>query len=132
MVTQRWVGPVLLAAVSVACQERPVEHKLPVALLGVWETDNPKYSDRFLEFRSDRTVRFGQGESGVEVSPITGVQIDRDGEILIVRIEHLNQVGDTYTLALSYEPTRADELRFVNQPLVVWRRRAPGSPTSGR
>jgi hypothetical protein len=44
----------------------------------------------------------------------------------------LNEVGDPYTLSLRYEPAREDEIRFLHQPFVVWKKRATRSPTSER
>ncbi len=87
------------------------------------------YRDRFFELRRDQTILFGQGGAQVEVSPITGVVIDHDGISLVFRIEHLNDTGEPYTLSLRYEPDRSDELTFVHQPLVVWRRSSRSSTT---
>lgn len=117
-----WLALLASFSFSVACQKQ-VKRQIPSDLLGVWETRDPRYADRFFELRSDQTIRFGQGEARVEMSPVTGVAIDHEGTSLVYRIEYLNEAaGEHNTVSLRYEPARSDELTFVHQPFVVWKR----------
>lgn len=115
-----------LAAVMLAAALCPLgcrdaeEVELPPELVGRWTTTAPKYADRYFELRPNDTAVFGLGGRQREVSPIVRVERARDGDFLHYRISHLTEVGDVYVFSVSYHPGKPGQLRFVNQPGIVW------------
>jgi hypothetical protein len=112
-----WTAVVLAAA----CQ-KPESVDLPPEFHGVWTSNAPAYADRFFELRGDDTLRFGQGDGRVDVARIVRVEIHHDGKFLVYRIVHLNATGDEYVLSVRHDPEKLDELTFLNQPRIVWRK----------
>jgi len=113
------VGAILLGISLVGCH-KPEPLRLPPELLGRWTTTAPKYADRYFELRANHTAVFGLGGRRVDVSPIVAIELVRDGDFLQYHISHLSEVGEVYRFSLSYHPARPSELRFVNQPNIVW------------
>lgn len=122
MKKRRWALAAVYVAASLAlcaCDDTE-EVELPPELLGRWTTKAPKYADRYFELHPDYTAVFGLGGRKRDVSPIVQVERSRDGDFLHYRISHLNEAGDVYVFSLSYHPGKPGQVRFVNQPGIVW------------
>ncbi len=106
---------------QIACapaQATPV----PPELIGVWETDNEKYFDRFFTIRGT-TITFGTGEGTSETYLITRVErIPFVGDNLYT-VEYTNPEGDPYRFSFFFfGGGEQHQIRLKNQRYIVWMR----------
>ncbi len=140
-VKTRTSGLVLVAALSTIVIGAGVrisavwpEHSdaLPIAVLGRWHTQTPKFKDRSFEIQDGRVLlRRGSDESDRVAFPIRRVRVGALGPSTEVRIVY-EEKGEPQTLdLLLHEYGGATVVEIVNQPDVVWRRDLSGAGVPG-
>lgn len=99
----------------------PERGELPYGLTGHWATIATNYSDRGLEFLSDRIVfQAGPGPGDRTEHTITRVRTRQVGDTTLITLSYLD-AGAPYELSLKYASTPERGLRFTNQDHLVWR-----------
>ena len=95
--------------------------EVPEELIGVWVTKNPDYSDRPFEIKKN-TVIFEQGLGYLDfdVFPIAGVKkTELEGRTLYI-IYYTIATGKEFEFSFFYSAANGGEIRFKNQPGMVW------------
>ena len=103
---------------GVQCQER---FTVPQELIGVWQTKDPNYFDRPFEIKRN-TVIFEQGLGYLDfdVYPIAGVKkTESEGKTLYI-IYYTISSGKKFEFSFYYSAANGGEIRFKNQPEMVW------------
>ena len=77
----------LLAAI-VGCQPA-TEKTIPDDLLGVWKTSEPKYADRFFEFKKDAII-FATRENNTDTYSVASIEQTHDEGGVLYNIHYLN------------------------------------------
>lgn len=112
----------LLGALPAACSKGHIK-EMPEELIGVWRTSEPRYRDRFMEFRLEEVI-ISQGEAGAPVYPLDYLT----KEVLTGKVRytiHWKVEGDRYSMAVDLPEGTTDRLVFPNQQDMVWRRLPP-------
>ena len=122
----RALAAVLVAlwlAVTVYTVRQDASETIPDELLGVWTTATPAYADRY--FQIARTwLRIDAGEGNVAVYQILKVEEDGLQFRPTYRIDYMGE-KNVYTFSFIYHRSPEPVIRFVNQPLMEWRKRTP-------
>jgi len=94
---------------------------VPEELIGVWVTKDPNYSDRPFEIK-ENTVIFEQGLGYLDfdVYPIVGVKkTESEGQTLYI-IYYTIPSGKKFEFSFYYSAANGGEIRFKNQPEILW------------
>jgi hypothetical protein len=94
---------------------------VPEELIGVWVTKDPNYQDRPFEIKKN-TVIFEQGLGYLDfdVYPILGVKkTESEGQTLYI-IYYTIPSGKKFEFSFYYSAANGGEIRFKNQPEMVW------------
>ena len=75
---------------------------LPDEMTGIWQSDDARYSDRFLRLTTT-TVIFGIGESEIDVYFITDTKIKSKGEDEVVQLSLHRPGEEDIKLSLIHE-----------------------------
>ncbi|MDO8666705.1 MAG: hypothetical protein Q7J79_08845, partial [Gemmatimonadales bacterium] len=125
---------VALAAVSVVAMagvlvaRLSLRSTLPPAVRGVWGTVAPNYSTRRFELRAGR-VAFQVGDSAVAVTRhlIQRVRTREVPEGMRFNLYYLDE-GAPVEFSFVYSSGPPEEIRFANQPRLVWTRAVGARP----
>ncbi len=113
-----WIAALVALVVMVAgCQPRNIT--VPTEFIGVWETGNVRYEDRFFEI-TRTSLAFGVGDGSVETYPIVAVERGADRDPGLHTLSYRNRDGHEYRLSFYYEPRDAGVIRFKHQRDVLW------------
>jgi hypothetical protein len=95
---------------------------LPGYLVGIWQTEAPKYADCYMEITPARIV-FGNAEQGYTLYFVSRFEqvFDRGETVTVVHYTDLD--GRQYQMELVYTGRPRESIRFKNQPMIVWERR---------
>jgi hypothetical protein len=97
-------------------------------MVGYWTTDEPRYHGRFLEMNQAYVI-IGAGENGTPgVQTIDRVESAPMPEGTRCTIYSTTRDGVHDQLTIDYDSHNGGEVRFENQPDVVWRRAEKGTP----
>jgi len=94
---------------------------VPEELIGVWVTKDPNYVDRPFEIKKN-TVIFEQGLGYLDfdVYPIAGVKkTESEGQTLYI-IYYTIPSGKKFEFSFFYSAANGGEIRFKNQPEMLW------------
>jgi hypothetical protein len=97
---------------------------MPEELIGVWRTGEPRYRDRFMEFRLEE-VLIDQGEEGVATYDLDYLTLETLPERLRYTI-HYRVEGERFSMVVDLVEGETDQLHFPNQGDMLWRRRPSG------
>ena len=121
------IAPILalLAVCLFYWPERPTY--IPKKLWGIWQTDQERYADRYLDI-SETIFTIGQGREKIQVYFIHQVKMDiagpRERYILFYR-EHKKNKEPLQTFTFFFHRTKeGDHLQLSNQGDVFWHRAA--------
>jgi hypothetical protein len=119
------LGAVVATVVLVqVLRPKPVT-TLPAALAGEWYTDAPRYAGRRLDITTTSLAfQDGEGAAAAPRHPIVRVRRAADAEGTLFRVEY-QQGGDRAELDFVWRDVPRPEIRFANQPDLVWTRGAP-------
>jgi hypothetical protein len=92
---------------------------IPDALVGVWVTAAPKYSDRYFEI-SEQAIGFGTGGHQVDVYPVVRVETGPKGRRTLYVLSLRTPEGDPYRFAFYYEPRDGGKIQLENQSRITW------------
>lgn len=96
---------------------------VPVGLIGIWNTDEPRYADRPFEITRDAViVERGEGCYEFTVYPIVEVKANTSQEGTDYIITYTAQRGLKYEFSFSYYPKEGGVIEFKNQKGFLWRR----------
>ncbi len=89
---------------------------VPHDLIGVWETTEPAYADRFFEIKTDEIV-FGTGDQKFGVYPISKIKVEKDREErgTLHTIWYRDVEGQEYKFSFYHDPANQGTIRFKNQ-----------------
>jgi len=93
---------------------------VPDDLVGVWETAESKYRDRFMEFKKD-VVIFGTGEGNQSVHPIRKVRAVRQDGRDLYTVYYLSQERGEYSFSFFYNP-EGGVITLKNQNEIAWKK----------
>ena len=99
---------------------------VPEELIGVWVTKDPNYLDRPFEIKKN-TIIFEQGLGYLDfdVYPIAGVKkTESEGQTLYI-IYYTIPSGKKFEFSFYYSPANGGEIRFKNQPEMLWTKKKP-------
>jgi len=97
---------------------------LPEQLNGFWTTDNPRYQDRFLEL-ARVYVLIGVGRrQAPSVQVVDKFEAVQAGKETMYTIYSTDLQGNSYQMALQFNPVNGGEIQLKNQPGIVWKRHA--------
>lgn len=123
----RFVLMLAICLVVVGCPAREQSVRVPpVEVRGAWETDHPKYEDRYFEIREDILV-LGMGEETAASHPIRAIATQTDGMGTLYLITYLDAEGVENVFGFYYYPVGGGLIRFKNQWDIAWNRRS-GTP----
>jgi hypothetical protein len=97
------------------------ERSAPNELVGVWKTQDPKYTNRFLEIDTD-TITFGTGEGTFETYTIKKIKKGHETKGMLYTVHYEDEAGNTYTFAFYYSPEMGGVLRLKNQKEIIWKK----------
>jgi hypothetical protein len=96
---------------------------LPAQLEGVWTSDDPRYSDRFLELPPTFVMIVTGRHERSSVQWIDKVNVESAGDRMVLTVYSTDfQEGTHHELALQVSPANGGEIRLRNQS-QVWKRR---------
>lgn len=93
---------------------------VPTELVGLWTTDDPNYSDRYLELQPD-TITFGTGGTSSIRYSIIGVVRQEAGEGEAYEIHFRGVDGAKFSREIVLADS-GDSLSFRSQSEVAWTR----------
>ena len=94
---------------------------VPEELIGVWVTKYPNYVDTPFEIKKDTLIfELGLGYLDFDVYPIAGVKkTESEGQTLYI-IYYTLPSGKIFEFSFYYSGTNGGQIRFKNQPDMVW------------
>jgi len=126
--SRRLVVALLIVAGLFGCRSKKAE-TLPDELIGSWETSAPQYPNSFIEITDDSVI-FGTEEGTGNAYTIDEVEVVRDTKHIVYTITYSSAEEERFVWAFYYDPSNGGEIRFKNQPQVVWTKR-PGIQAGG-
>ena len=113
---------VLVAVVMVWVVNR--EHfeveEVPPSLIGLWTTDDQEKSDQFVEFKP-KIIRLGTGGTSDVKLKVLGLNAETIGGVGHLTLYYRDLAGTRHAMEMLLDETGA-ELRFMDQPGIVWKR----------
>lgn len=99
------------------CQPRNTS--VPIELIGVWETADCRYADRFFEITRS-SIALGTGDGSVETYPIIAVDRVGDRDPVLHTISYRDRDGQEFRLSFYFEPRDPGVIRFKHQKDIPW------------
>jgi hypothetical protein len=90
----------------------------PPDLVGVWETDAPRYENRYIEITNESLI-FGLYDSDNIVNEIKYIKLEKEGLLSNYTIHYVDPEGEKWTLTLSHDPHNNGTLKLQNRD-EVW------------
>jgi hypothetical protein len=78
----------------------------PPDLLGVWETDTPKYENRYIEITNESII-FGLDDGDNIVNTIKYITLEKEGMLSVYTFHYSDPGGEAWTLTIIYDPREA-------------------------
>ena len=101
------------------CGAPPVK-TIPAELVGVWNTDAPKYAGRYFELKKD-TVVFGMGEGKATTNTVLEVKATPQDTKMLYDISYLAKEGTPQKFSFYYEqPTTTIQIK--SQEKMNWKK----------
>lgn len=113
------IGAFLLALAAAACGEDLAE-TAPPELIGRWTTTDARYADRGFDISSDSIV-FHTGGDSFTAHAIEGIASEETAGRTFYRVLY-RTAPEEEPLAFSFHLDAGGEVRFRNQPGMVWTR----------
>ena len=89
-------------------------------MLGVWETEEPRYRNSYMEIQPDK-ITFYNSEQGSDTYHISGIEAIPNGNRTLYHIRYKNNDGFEYLLSLFFIHTaQGDYIQFQNQMEFQW------------
>ena len=112
----------LLLVSTLGCQTER-KSTVPDALVGVWNTSAPRYSNRSFQItKSSAIFEHGGGFFDFAAYPITKVEkVEKDARTLYV-ITFVIPEGLEYEFSFYYSTANGGVIRFKNQKQIAWKR----------
>ena len=108
-----------------ACQAN-VSKEVPDAIVGIWDTSDPRYADRAFEITKSSVIyEQGRGYYDFVSFPISKVEKIPQNEINLYTITYIGSEGLKYEFSFYHVPTNGGLIRFKNQKNLVWKKRGP-------
>jgi len=98
--------------------EGPGSKTAPAELIGLWTTDHPDYSDRYVDLTAN-TISFGTGGTSFVRYTILGVDKDQWVELDVYSVHFRDVGGAKYKKDIVLQPS-GQTLYFKNQADVIW------------
>ncbi len=94
---------------------------VPDHLVGLWDTEAPKYANRDLEFTKESVV-FKAGEEPIAIYPIKKIEAIRGKENISYNITYMS-LGKKYNFSFTYDPANGGVIVVKNRNGVQWMRK---------
>lgn len=134
-------GPRLFAGASLRRSLRPIlaaalcltmlflagcrRYNSPPELVGMWQTDDKRYTGKFLQF-DDKFVITGLGEDQFpKVQRISGMKMSAMGIMHQYEFELRDEDGNRDRLSLQYLPNDGGQIELSNPKRVIWKKVTP-------
>ena len=100
---------------------------LPEGVYGIWETDNPRYKEAYLEITKAH-IAFHTIEGDANLNRITNIETESEPESApehtLIHISYEDRDGLEYLLSFYYSETSdGPVIRFKNQKEMDWTKR---------
>jgi hypothetical protein len=112
------VAAILLA--RLVLWEKPDFAEVTPRLFGLWTTTYPEFNDRYVEFEHNRII-FGTGGTGVVKFKVSGMDIEKIGDIDHYTIFYRDLAGTRHTVDLFLDEP-GEVLRFTDSAEARWTR----------
>jgi len=96
-----------------------INRDLPDKLLGVWETTEAKYEDRYF-LLDKKAIGFGTGDGNVDWYEITQVDAAIRRNKTLYTIEYKTDEGTVFRRSLYYYAGNGGTIKFENQANIEW------------
>jgi hypothetical protein len=93
--------------------------EIPEKLFGCWETDEPKYADRFFELTQYEAI-FGIGNGRTAEYAIETIRGAIEDSNIIYKITFIDDEGVEYSQSVHFSESDEDLLIFKNQNGIEW------------
>ena len=113
--------PLVLLTLTLARGARGNKN-LPDALLGVWQSTSPEYTDCYLEI-SPATIVFGNAEQGYLLYFVSSVEESPEGGQTTYKVHYTDQDGLKYQMTISHIRGPNERLMFKHGMGGNWTRR---------
>jgi hypothetical protein len=103
----------------------------PSDLLGLWQSPDEAYADRYFEVRTDFVI-FGTGKYTMDMRPLEGVRAEQSqepGAQTLYTLSYRDPDHEIVELRVHYAPGPPEVLRFQNRQ-ELWRRAKPPAPAA--
>jgi hypothetical protein len=110
----------ILLAFMLSSRQSYDSKTVPDFLIGEWTSENPEYSDRYIEL-SPKSVTFGTGGTSFVKYQVLGiVQEEIDGVDTIV-LHFKDVAGTTFKRRVVVGPSGLT-MHFASQPAIIWQK----------
>jgi hypothetical protein len=97
-----------------------VNTTVPDNLVGIWETSESRYQDRFMELKKD-VVIFGTGDGNQSIHSIRKVKTASQDERILYTVYYLDEEGGEYFFSFFYSPT-GRVITLKNRDEIEWKK----------
>jgi hypothetical protein len=94
---------------------------VPDEIIGTWKTDHPQYANCILQIEKD-FITFGDPEGNMNKSSVTGVSRTKEGPMMIVTIDYVDEDKAPFSLDLLFSGENRGSLSLKNQQDITWKR----------
>ncbi len=94
---------------------------VPDHLVGLWDTEAPKYANHDLEFTKESVV-FKEGADPIAIYPIKKIQEIREKENISYKMTYIS-LGKKYKFSFTYNPANGGVIVIKNRNGVEWTRK---------
>ncbi len=112
----------LLTLFLLACNRQKAPTTLPVQMAGEWRTDEARYHGRFIRLETSR-VTFGLGSEAPDKTETVEDVVTPKESPMDYNVRLKTDDGSPDMIMLQFTPANGGELRFKNQPRIVWKRK---------
>jgi hypothetical protein len=98
--------------------EKPEFAEVTPRLFGLWTTTHPEFNDRYVEFEKNRVI-FGTGGTGVVKFKVSGMDVEKVGDIDHYTVFYRDLAGTKHTVDLFLDEA-GEILRFTDSAEVRW------------
>ena len=94
---------------------------VPDEMTGRWESDSPKYKDRYLEL-STVSVVYGTGVDTIDVNFVQSIAKQVEGGKTVYTIHYKNSTGEKGKISFFWNPSNNGEIRLKGQKEMTWKK----------
>ncbi|MCP4895478.1 MAG: hypothetical protein GY906_00755 [bacterium] len=110
-----------LAALRFVVSQAQTSREMPGSLIGIWQSDDPRYADRQLTIRL-KTITFDESKRDERRYLVQKVTLAESTDGLHFTIETIDGKGVDHQYSVVSHPDNRNRFWFQNRPDVIWRK----------